>query len=230
MLTLHTSESIDQITPALIAAQKALKPVRKTSDAQYGKYADLHSTLESIHQALHAQDMVILQPLCCDGDEAAVVTRLLHTSGQWIEGSVPLRTQGLKGPQEMGSLITYMRRYSAQAIMGLAAEDDDGQAAHDAQSAAPRPAPAHEEYLASANALLKDLGEDKAKEVLAAVNIPSLKVDADDTVTQKRIIAALRQAKTAADKEPLPDPVEQTEAVFNGERIQPKEDETHATH
>jgi hypothetical protein len=53
---------------------------------------------------------------------------LLHTSGQWMASSYPLPRQA--GAQEMGSFITYARRYSLCAILGIAGEDDnDGESA-----------------------------------------------------------------------------------------------------
>jgi hypothetical protein len=55
-------------------------------------------------------------------------TELLHTPGQWIASEFPL-VAPLDRPQILGSAITYARRYSICALLGLAAEDDDGQAA-----------------------------------------------------------------------------------------------------
>ena len=58
----------------------------------------------------------------------------MHKSGQWISGQYPL-PKGL-GSQDMGKAISYARRYSLCAILGIAAEDDDGagpQRAEDAQ-------------------------------------------------------------------------------------------------
>ena len=57
-----------------------------------------------------------------------MVTTLLHTSGQWIAGAFPL-VAVKPDPQAMGSAITYMRRYSLAAMVGVLTEDDDGEAA-----------------------------------------------------------------------------------------------------
>jgi hypothetical protein len=57
-----------------------------------------------------------------------VTTRLAHSSGQWIEGSLyiaPLKFDA----QGVGSVITYLRRYALLAMAGVAPDDDDGEAA-----------------------------------------------------------------------------------------------------
>jgi hypothetical protein len=47
----------------------------------------------------------------------------LHTSGQWIASEHPLPLSGR--PQEIGSALTYARRYSLSALIGIAADEDD---------------------------------------------------------------------------------------------------------
>ena len=62
-----------------------------------------------------------------------LVTMLIHSSGQFLRGYVALPTN--LSPQELGSYLTYMRRYSYQSIIGVfAEEDDDGGAAQDAST------------------------------------------------------------------------------------------------
>jgi hypothetical protein len=55
----------------------------------------------------------------------SVTTRLLHSSGQWIQFeplSVPMSKADAHG---VGSATTYARRYALGAALGLVAEDDD---------------------------------------------------------------------------------------------------------
>jgi hypothetical protein len=60
-----------------------------------------------------------------------LTTRLLHTSGQWIEdtASSPLPKAD---PQGVGSATTYLRRYALAAFLCITQEDDDGEAARPA--------------------------------------------------------------------------------------------------
>jgi hypothetical protein len=67
-----------------------------------------------------------------------MITRFVHTSGQWIEDDGYLLNPTKNDPQGMGSAVTYGRRYTISAFSGLISEDDDdGNAA-----SAPRPQPA----------------------------------------------------------------------------------------
>jgi hypothetical protein len=56
-----------------------------------------------------------------------MVTRIIHQSGEWFDtGHVPM--PDMKGdPQGIGAIISYFKRYSLTAAMGLAADDDDGE-------------------------------------------------------------------------------------------------------
>jgi hypothetical protein len=69
-----------------------------------------------------------------DEEQVIVVTRLAHTSGEWIEGelAVPVSKADAQG---YGSALTYARRYGLCAITGIAPEDDDGNAAAAAKPA-----------------------------------------------------------------------------------------------
>jgi hypothetical protein len=58
-----------------------------------------------------------------------VLTRLLHTSGQFLEESVACMLPN-GDPQSVGSAISYLRRYALQSVAGIAAEDDDAESVH----------------------------------------------------------------------------------------------------
>lgn len=62
--------------------------------------------------------------------QISVTTRLIHKSGQWIEDTVSVPLEGQKGlnlSQAAGSIITYLRRYGWQTILGINGEpDNDG--------------------------------------------------------------------------------------------------------
>ena len=83
---------------------------------------------------------------------ALLVGRLLHTSGDSLEGSLPIHGRAM---QEIGSSLTYARRYLLGCITGLVTDDDDdGQAATTAAKRAQpkRPAVPPAERQASASA------------------------------------------------------------------------------
>lgn len=129
-----TSESVKHIVPALIKAQKAMKnPVKNKSAQMFGrgsgyKYADLEEVLACINDALSAHDLYVNQAVISQEHEHKLITTVYHTSGEWMRSYYPLVAASME-PQKFGSCITYARRYSLLAMMGLAAEDDDGRCA-----------------------------------------------------------------------------------------------------
>lgn len=137
---MKTSEAIDKISEALSLAQAEFEPVvkNKTNPHFKNKYADLSAVFEATRPALTKYGLALLQfPEVKEG-RAGVVTRLVHKSGQWFEGDLYLKPQS-DTPQHAGSAVTYARRYSAQAILGVdAEEDDDGE---EASRKAPIPPP-----------------------------------------------------------------------------------------
>jgi len=120
------------IAAALIAAQQAFGQVIKNKRVSVGQYsytyATLGDTLDAVMPALHENGLAILQPMESRDGTPGVITRLLHTSGETLDGWTPIITAG-GGAQAFGSGISYARRYGLTALLCLAAEDDDGKAA-----------------------------------------------------------------------------------------------------
>jgi len=134
---MRTSESTQNLIGSLLAARRLFAPVVKGAVGQVGqnreyKYADLGALLDATLPALLDQGIVVLQAV--DAETSTLITRLAHTSGEWAEAAYPLKLD--QAPQAFGSALTYGRRYSLQALLCLAAEDDDGAAA---QPIKPRP-------------------------------------------------------------------------------------------
>jgi len=121
------SEQVDQLADALVRAQKEFKNPAKNLTGRDGnreyKYADLADTLEAVKGALNSNGIAVLSSTEYTGEWWVVSTKLLHISGQWIASSLPIPTDSR--PKEMGSIITYWRRYQLSAMTGIAAEDDD---------------------------------------------------------------------------------------------------------
>lgn len=124
------SESVNQIAAALIAAQGDMESAKRTADNPFfkSKYADLAICIETARPVLKSHGLGVIQSADCDGDLAVVETMLIHTSGEWFKSRTVLRPSKAD-PQGMGSAVTYARRYAYMAIIGMASEDDDGNAA-----------------------------------------------------------------------------------------------------
>ena len=135
---MKTSEQINELAAALAAAQGMMENavMNRINPHFKSKYADLAAIFDAARKPLSANGLAIVQTI---GD-GVLHTRLLHTSGQWIASEHPLPMSGR--PQEIGSALTYARRYSLSALIGIAAdEDDDATAAerHTRATATSRP-------------------------------------------------------------------------------------------
>lgn len=121
------SEQIDLLAAALVKAQAAMKPavMNKVNPHFKSKYADLAAVIEAVRKPLTDNGLTFSQMTHYNLEGMYLVTMLLHTSGQWLRCEYPLPLNAT--PQQMGSALTYARRYSLSAITGTAAdEDDDG--------------------------------------------------------------------------------------------------------
>ena len=130
---MNQSESIAALAAALSKAQAVLESAKKTSSNPFFKstYADLASVWDACRKPLADNGLSIVQTadfLPDHPDMVCIETALLHSSGEWVRGR--LAAKPVKAdPQSVGSCITYLRRYSLQSIVGIAPEDDDGNAA-----------------------------------------------------------------------------------------------------
>ncbi len=126
---MNHSDKLDEIAPALVAAARKLRnPKVDTKGQVRGKadymYLGLPALLESVRDAYRELGLTFAQEVTGQDGGITITTRVMHLSGQWIDfGPTFIPAQG--GPQDYGSAITYGRRYSLAAAVGLAAEEDD---------------------------------------------------------------------------------------------------------
>lgn len=128
------SESIKELATALAKAQQEIKGAHKDATNPFfkSKYADLTSVWDACQSALNKNGLSIVQTMetMIQEIERQVIpilkTTLLHSSGEWIDGSCPLINQK-EDMQGLGSAISYARRYGLAAICGVVAADDDAE-------------------------------------------------------------------------------------------------------
>lgn len=127
-----TSESVTKLFSALLEAQKSFPPIPKNRTAEVktktgGKYsynyADISDILHAVLPILNKNGIAFSQPHVLVGDRVRVTTRLMHSSGEWMQSDgLPLGE--FVNPQELGASSTYMRRYEVCSMLGIVAEDD----------------------------------------------------------------------------------------------------------
>lgn len=133
-VTAHTPDRIPAAD--LVAALGALANINKTGDVQAGqrsyRYVELDELLDAARPILAGHNLALTQDVATDDTGALAVTTILwHTSGETFRFG-PLRSHQPDAPQALGSLISYWRRYSAMAALGVAGADDDAQTAQNA--------------------------------------------------------------------------------------------------
>lgn len=133
-MTDHTS-----LHSALAAAQADLPHIGKDSRADTGKFSYAYAGLPVVNAALlpHLASHGLSWTVCPDAEQGIAVGTLTHgTTDQSVSASWPLPKTS--DPQQLGSALTYARRYLLLSIVGAAPDDDDDGAA--AKQASRRPA------------------------------------------------------------------------------------------
>lgn len=134
---MKTSESMKNIAPALVAFQSEVQDPRKNSENPYfkSKYVELNDLMAAVKPVANKHGLSIMQDITTELTENGKMkvwcrTRLLHSSGEWVESEGQFNIAKGTDPQSCGSSQTYIRRYDISAFLGIAWEkDDDGDAA-----------------------------------------------------------------------------------------------------
>jgi hypothetical protein len=122
---------ISVISKAFIAAQKEFAPALKTATNPHfrSKYADLSACVEAVIDALHKNDIALVQKTHEVDSGVKVETIFLHASGETMSGGILYMPTNKADCHGTMAALTYARRGSLMAAAGLAPEDDDGNAA-----------------------------------------------------------------------------------------------------
>lgn len=126
------SESINELMGSLAKAQGEMSHAVKDSKNPHFKsnYADLASVWQACREPLSKHGLAVTQTLDYRDDKQILVTTLSHVSGQWMKSYIVLPLQK-PGPQELGSCLSYCRRYSLAAMVGVYQDDDDAESAEE---------------------------------------------------------------------------------------------------
>ncbi len=125
----HT-EQIKELASALVKFQGEVPvitfdskvSVKTKTGGSYGfAYASLKAIKETCKPILLKNELAVSQLV----GAKKLTTILIHSSGQFISDAMELPIKDGMNPQEIGSVITYMKRYSFSAILGLVSDEDD---------------------------------------------------------------------------------------------------------
>lgn len=161
MTTMMQSESLGKLAEALAKAQSTMEEAKEDSKNPFFKsnYADLTSVWRACRKSLTSNGLSVVQTTDMKDDKITVVTTLIHSSGEWMRGCLPL-VLTKNDPQTMGSALTYARRYALAAIVGVCKEGEDD----DAEQATVRKENINDDQIKQ---LIKSIGSDtEAKEII----------------------------------------------------------------
>jgi hypothetical protein len=134
-MSIKMSESIASLAKAYAQFQQEVtNPSNTAKNPQFkSNYAPLDEVINTAKPILAKYGLSVLQSTGSEGEAIKIVSVLMHESGEYIQSDeLVLPAYQTKGggvkefnAQGAGSAITYGRRYSLSAILGLASEDDD---------------------------------------------------------------------------------------------------------
>lgn len=118
------SEEINELAAALAKAQGQMSNATWNRENPHfrSQYADLAAVVNAVRKPLSDNGIAVTQPM----NDGILETYLIHSTGQWLSCSMVL--PAVNKAQDLGSVLTYYRRYQLLSICGLGAEGDDDDA------------------------------------------------------------------------------------------------------
>lgn len=124
---MNTSENINEIAEALSKAQGMINGGEEDGYNPHfkSKYLTLDAVWKCLRSPLSSNGLSVVQDIRSENNGVFVETRVFHKSGQWISFSplfIPIQKADAQG---YGAAMTYGKRYSLCAALGIVAEEDD---------------------------------------------------------------------------------------------------------
>lgn len=146
-VTLHNEvlpKTEGTISAALVAAQSEMPMIGFDADNPFfrSRYASLGAVISGTNPVLKKHGLAIYQVPTTDGCTVSLKTTIMHASGQTLDGgTLSLEIGEVKGKaliQEIGSIITYFRRYAWASVCGVYSDEDtDGNTSKQQHGEAP---------------------------------------------------------------------------------------------
>jgi len=121
------SESIVKLADALVKAQSEMPEIPLDSENPHyrSKFSSLKAVIDRTRPIFAKHGLVIVQLPSGNENAIGLTTRILHSSGEWIEQEAVMNINSGANPgQDFGKLITYLRRYSLSAAAGVYSDED----------------------------------------------------------------------------------------------------------
>ena len=120
------SENIADLMKDLVQLQAELPTMPKDASGYGYKYTSLDTIVSTIKPIMAKHNLAFMQSV--GGlENVTITTRIFNAMGQYIEDTVQLPTiqaNKMNNAQVLGAVITYMRRYTLCALLGITADED----------------------------------------------------------------------------------------------------------
>lgn len=120
------SDQVNDIAAALSRAQGEYLPLffNKTNPYERWEFNDLEAIIAAARPALTKYEISFIQQPCVEESGATILyTRLIHSSGQWLECTARV-IPPQNNQHEFDSILAAQKRAAAYSILGLAAKND----------------------------------------------------------------------------------------------------------
>ena len=128
----------ENLYTALAKANESIKNPAMDAKGAFGRYLTLDALLEGVRGPLAAQGLSVVQDVSGDDERVIVTTWLLHASGESLSCGPMYAPRGQQIQHTMGA-VTYLRRMTLAALLGVSGDLDDDGTAH-AQNVSNAPA------------------------------------------------------------------------------------------
>ena len=195
---MEKSEQISDLAKALAKAQgEVTNAIKNSANPHFrSRYADLAAIWDVIREPFSRNGLAVVQTVNFADGKVGVNTMLIHESGQFLSDLLEIPVAKVDA-QAIGSASTYGRRYSLQAIAGVAGEDDDGNAAS-GKGAAPEIATISAKQASEIKAILDRIGKD---ETAFAAHMGVQSISEIPAINFNNAIAILKRAEAKAQQE-----------------------------
>ena len=136
------SDSIKNLAVAQANIQKEIEDIAKDSEGYGYNYTSYDALVKHLRPLLTKHGISFIQIPVGHDNQIGVRTVYMHTSGEWISSVVlsPIvESRQMNVYQSVGSAITYFRRYSLSAFVGIASDE-----VNDASTVQAKPKPKQE--------------------------------------------------------------------------------------
>ncbi len=126
------SENVTELLASLVELQSELPTMPKNKTAYtntyYYNYTDLDTIVQTVKPLLKKYNLAYMQSVGgLTANAITLTTRLFNSKGEYIEDTVVLpviASQKNNSAQTLGMAITYMRRYTLCAMLGITSDED----------------------------------------------------------------------------------------------------------